>query len=75
MAFLEEHYGTFVISALKKQYLQRDLKELQWSSLDLVYYSQLIKQVRETGQITPVNNSSLLLAELLALFRKNGFGN
>lgn len=51
MAFLEKHYTTFAISAVKREFLKRDLIELKSTSLDLVHYSSLIKEIMETGNL------------------------
>ena len=72
--FLGEHYKTISISAVKKQFLRKDLKELQKSTLDLVHYSQLILEVKENGDIGSVDRSCLFQAELDRVFRKHGLG-
>lgn len=73
MSFLEEHYETFAISAVKKEFLKRDLKELQRSSLDLAHYSSLIKQMKEAKIPVDLHNHPLVLKELKTLFQKYGF--
>lgn len=73
MSFLEEHYETFAISAVKKEFLKRDLKELQTSSLDLAHYSSLIKQVKEAVIDIELTNHPLILQEFKRLFQKYGF--
>lgn len=72
-AFLEEHFGTFVISAVKREFLKRDLKELQNSSLDLAHYSSLIKQLKNTEVPHQLTNHPLVLQEIKRLFQKYGF--
>ena len=73
MSFLEEHYYTFVISAVKKEFLQRDLRDLQKSPLDLVHYSSLIRHVKETGSVKSMDGNDLFFSELNKLFKKYGF--
>ena len=73
LSFLEEHYETFAISAVKKEFLKRDLKELQNSSLDLAHYSSLIKQMKEAAAAIELTNHPLVLQELKRLFQKYGF--
>ena len=70
MSFLEEHYDTFAISAVKKEFLKRDLKELQNSSLDLAHYSSLIKQMKESPVEIELINHPLVLQEFKRLFEK-----
>ena len=70
MSFLEEHYETFAISAVKKEFLKRDLKELQNSSLDLAHYSSLIKQMKESLVEIELTNHPLVLQEFKRLFEK-----
>ena len=73
MSFLEEHYDTFAISAVKKEFLKRDLKELQNSSLDLAHYSSLIKQMKESPVEIELINHPLVLQEFKRLFEKYWF--
>jgi len=70
MTFLEHYYDTFVISAVKKAFLLKDLTELKHSSLNLVHYSSLITQMKELK--TPEVNAGhkLFLIELKTLFEK-----
>ena len=45
--FLELHYDILEISAIRVEFLKRDLRELRDTSLDLVHYSSVIKQIKE----------------------------
>lgn len=73
MDFLEVHYNTIAISAIKKEFLRRDLTELKASSLDLVHYSSLIKEMKEQTSTSTLESHPLLINELKNLFRKYGF--
>jgi hypothetical protein len=70
MAFLEHYYDTFVISAVKKAFLLKDLNELKHSSLNLVHYSSLITQMKELKTLEVNASHKLFLIELKALFEK-----
>ncbi len=72
MAFLEDRYGVFQISSVRKEFLKRDLTELKNSSVDLVHYASLIKEVKENGNVA-WQEHFLFLAELDILFKKYGF--
>jgi len=73
MSFLEEQYETFAISSVKKEFLKRDLKELQNTSLDLAHYSSLIKQMKEATLHVELINHPLVLQEFKRIFQKYGF--
>ena len=73
MSYLEVHYNTIAISSLKKEFLKRDLTELKNSSLDLVHYASLIKEVKETGNLVSTELHPLFQAELKVIFQKYGF--
>lgn len=73
ITFLEEHFGTFAISPVKQEFLKRDLKELQNSTLDLAHYSSLIKQMKEADSPIADTNHPLFIHELKAIFKKYGF--
>ncbi|MBL7872059.1 MAG: hypothetical protein JNM78_10635 [Cyclobacteriaceae bacterium] len=72
MAFLEVHYNTLAISSVKKRFLMRDLNELRNSTLDLVHYSSLIKEIVETGDLMKRNEHPLFRYELKVVFQKYG---
>jgi len=72
MDFLEEHYNTFAISQVKLEFLKRDLKSLLQSPLDLVFYSALIRQIKESKH--DVRDSFLFTEkEVKLLCEKYGF--
>lgn len=73
MSYLEAHYNTIAISSLKKEFLKRDLTELKNSSLDLVHYASLIKEVKETGNLIASESHPLFQGELKMIFQKYGF--
>lgn len=68
--FLENEYDIFGLSPVKKEFLKRDLIELQNSSLDLVHYSQLIKQLKEDNSASPGSDHLLFHQELRNVFDK-----
>ncbi|MBL7872030.1 MAG: hypothetical protein JNM78_10490 [Cyclobacteriaceae bacterium] len=72
MAFLETHFNTLAISSVKKEFLKRDLNELRSSSLDLVHYSSLIKEIAESGSLVIRKERPLFHYELKVLFQKYG---
>lgn len=69
-SFLDDHFGVSSLSPIKLEFLKRDLKELQNSSLDLVHYSSLIKHLKEGHPETSVNDHPLVMQELKAIFQK-----
>jgi hypothetical protein len=71
MTFLEHYYDTFVISAIKKAFLLKDLAELKHSSLNLVHYSSLITQMKEQKTLEVHVSHKLFLNELKELFDKH----
>lgn len=73
MAFLEKHFDTIAISPVKREFLKRDLVEIKNSSLDLVHYSSLIKEIKETGNSVAIKGHSLFHLELKVIFEKYGF--
>lgn len=72
-SFLEEHYDTIAISAIKEEFLKRDLKELHYSALDLAHYSALIKLAKESGSLAQIQEHILFYEELKTIFNKYGF--
>lgn len=72
-SFLEKQFDTFIISAVKTEFLKRDLKELQNSPLDLAHYAAMIRQMKEQNTETPEEIHPLFLKELKIIFQKYGF--
>lgn len=70
IAFLEHYYDTFVISAVKKAFLLKDLTELKHSSLNLLHYSSLITQMKESKSSEVSLGHKLFLNELKTMFDK-----
>lgn len=70
MAFLEHYYNVLAISEVKKQFLIKDLNELQASPLDLSHYSSLITQMKETKTSTIDDSHKLFFSELKSIFQK-----
>lgn len=73
MAFLEEHFDTIAISPVKQEFLKRELVELKNSSLDLVHYSSLIKEIKEKGYMMVNKDLPLFNQELKLICEKYGF--
>ncbi len=73
MSFLQKHYQTVAISKVKLEFLKRDLKELYNSSLDLVHFSSLIKELKGANLENAVHEHPLFDSELELVFKKNGF--
>ncbi len=72
MNFLEEHYNTFAISPVKLEFIKRDLKTLLQSPLDLVHYSGLLRQIKESNP--DVREYFILIEqEVKTLVEKYGF--
>jgi len=73
LAFLETHYNIMALSAIKMEFLRRNLRELRDTSLDLVHYASLIRQVKESNQMSIEEKHPLFLQELKATFEKGSF--
>ncbi|HEY8936406.1 MAG TPA: hypothetical protein VIM65_14340 [Cyclobacteriaceae bacterium] len=59
------------ITDIKKKFLKQELTELLVTPLDLVHYSKLIKEIKETNKTSIVKqNSSIFYQELLTVFNK-----
>lgn len=72
MDLLEELYNTVAISAVKREFMKRDLQELRSSSLDQIHYSSLIAEIKKVGDAGIAETSPLFVAELKQIFRKYG---
>ena len=70
MAFMEEHFDTFFLGSVKIEFIKRDFKELQNSSLDLAHYSTLIRLQKDSSKNEVVAEHPLFLQEVFAIFRK-----
>ena len=68
--FLEQNFNITTLSPIKLEFLKRDLKELQTSTLDLVHYSSLIKQMKDANTYLSVTDHPLVLQELRGIFQK-----
>jgi hypothetical protein len=59
------------ISDVKKKFLKRELTELLVTPIDLVHYSKLIKEIKQTNMASIVKqNNSIFYQELLTVFNK-----
>lgn len=72
MDVLEDLYNTVAISAVKREFMKRDILELRSTSLDLVHYSSLITEIKKTGDSSIAERSSLFVDELKQIFKKYG---
>jgi len=70
MVFLKEQFEVVVVSAIKLEFLKRDLQELKKSSLDLTHYASLIKLLKESNIDTPLDDDPLFKNELILIFQK-----
>lgn len=72
-AHFSEHYGLEKVSAIKIEFLKRDLKELWSAPVDLVHYAATIKEVKESGNIATLNQAQhqqRFVQETDTLFKK-----
>ncbi len=72
MDLLEDLYNTVAISAVKREFMKRDLNELRASTLDLVHYSSLITAIKQDGAAVNAEQSQLFTDELKQIFGKYG---
>jgi hypothetical protein len=72
MDFLEAQYDVFQISNVRKEFLKRDLTDLKNTTLDLVHYAALIRDMN-AGTTVEVDGHSLFFEELRNIFKKYGF--
>jgi hypothetical protein len=70
LSFLEIHYDIMALSAIKMEFLRRNLRELRDTSLDLVHYAMLIRQMKESNHTAIDEKHPLFLHELKATFEK-----
>lgn len=69
LSFLEEHFDVVALSLIKKEFLKRELQELTASSLDLVHYGTLIREMRDST--VPVSyDNPLFNSELKSIFQR-----
>jgi hypothetical protein len=62
------------LTNVKKEFLKRDLKELLIAPVDLVHYSKLITQLKETNSASlSEKNNTLFYEELDRIFKKYSF--
>jgi hypothetical protein len=72
-SYFLETYGK-EISKIKQEFVIRDLKELLISPVDLVHYSSLIKEIRETNSASlSKGNNKLFYQEIKVIFDKYQF--
>jgi hypothetical protein len=72
-SYFKEQYSKD-ISAIKTEFLMRDLKELLISPVDLVHYAALIKDIRENNTANlSGDNKNLFYKELEVIFDKYRF--
>ena len=62
------------LTKVKKEFLKRDLKELLTTPVDLVHYSKLINQIRETNTAALAEKSNeLFYREFDPIFKKYSY--
>lgn len=69
---LEELYNIVAISAVKREFMKRDLQELRSTSLDQTHYASLIAEIKTTGDSGIAEKSPLFVNELKQIFKKYG---
>jgi hypothetical protein len=72
-AYFSEHHGLEKVSAIKNEFLKRDLKELSSAPVDLVHYAATIKEIKESGNVATINlaqHQQRFVQEIDALFKK-----
>lgn len=72
-SFLQVQYNVPPLTPVKAEFLRRDLKELQSTTLDLVHYASLIREMKESNIINPDGSHPLFQSELKSIFNKYGF--
>lgn len=72
MDLLEELYNTVAISAVKREFMKRDLQELRCTSLNLGHYKNLINEIKTTGNAELAEKSPLFAEEMKQVFKKYG---
>jgi hypothetical protein len=69
--FFAEHYHVEHLSPIKLEFLKRDLKVLSTSSVDLVHYASVIKDMKESNTLTITAQHELFFfQELESIFKK-----
>jgi len=69
--FFKEYYQIAPLSKVRMEFLKKDLRELQKSSLNLIHYSGLIRQIKETNSARLTSGmDALFYNELEDVFRK-----
>lgn len=71
--YFREHYSIEQLRPVKVEFLKRDLRSFLISPVDLVHYSSLIKEVKESQDISKINTpvfQKLFTDELNAIFQK-----
>lgn len=62
------------LSAVKREFLKRDLKELLIAPVDLIHYGGLIKEIKELNTASLASgNQELFYQELGAIFMKYNY--
>lgn len=70
LKFLEKRHGIHGLSAIKREFLKRDLSILKRSKLNELHYAPLIREIQEKGGIGLVHSNTLFNLELGEIFRK-----
>jgi hypothetical protein len=70
-AYFNSHFHLGKVSAIKVEFLKRDLKELLSTPVDLVHYAAAIKEIKEFNNVTLISNHhQTFMQEIDTLFKK-----
>jgi hypothetical protein len=73
LAYFKSEYNKD-LSAVKKEFLKKDLHELLISPVDLVHYSGLIREIKESNNAAVMSkHDALFYQELEAIFKKYSY--
>lgn len=72
MDVLEDLYNTVAISAVKREFMKRDLQELRSTSLPMGHYQSLITEIKQSGNAELAEKSPLFMEEMKQIFKKYG---
>jgi hypothetical protein len=62
------------LTPVKKEFLKKDLQELLIAPVDLVHYSRLIREIKESNSVSlTTKNDELFYQELERIFRKYSY--
>jgi hypothetical protein len=69
--FFAEHYNVEHLSPIKLEFLKRDLKVLSTSTVDLVHYASVIKDLKDSNTLAiTAQHEQFFFQELESIFKK-----